>query len=188
MDLVTVAPGHQLAPAAAASLERMRADGCPILITEAWRSRATQQQRRDAYLAGRGAFALPPGQSWHELGLAVDWKRAAATWVRAHPEHGWRFTNPDEWWHADYIAVYDRHRYRLTPPKPATTNPREDAVIILGNTASRLVSVLLNDGSWALIQDATSAAALRGAGVPSADVDDTTWARLCPAARRRHAL
>ena len=107
--LVEIAPGHRLAPAPAASALRMFAAGCPVEITEAWRSDAVQAERRVSWLNGTGAFALLVGQSKHPLGYAVDWRRAAATWVRAHPDHGWRFTNPDEWWHSDYFAALDLH-------------------------------------------------------------------------------
>lgn len=119
MDLVTIAPGHQLAPGPAASALRMFAAGCPAAITSSYRSTAEQQQLREAHLAGNGAFALPPGSSKHERGEAVDWKATAAAWVREHPEHGWRFTNPDEWWHTDYLAALDQHAHDLTPPAPA---------------------------------------------------------------------
>ncbi|MBU4213606.1 MAG: M15 family metallopeptidase [Actinobacteria bacterium] len=118
--LVTIAPGHQLAPDAAASALRMFAAGCPVAITEAWRSTATQAERRDQYLTGAGAFALPPGKSRHEVGEAVDWKASAAAWVRAHPEHGWRFTNRREWWHAEYFAALD------VAPRPAPPNTQEE--------------------------------------------------------------
>jgi hypothetical protein len=105
----------------------MFAAGCPVAITETFRSRELQAKRRADYLAGRGAFALPPGQSRHERGEAVDWKRPAATWVRAHPEYGWRFTNPDEWWHTDYVLALDRTLHTLTPPAP-TPAPRPDPI------------------------------------------------------------
>lgn len=119
MLLVTVAPGHQLAPGPAVSYARMRAAGCPEGIAEAWRSTATQAIRRADYLAGRGAFALPPGRSRHELGEALDLPRAAAAWVRANPAHGWRFTNGKEWWHVEYVAALDRHRDDPAPPPQA---------------------------------------------------------------------
>lgn len=129
MQLVTIAPGHQLAPLPAASALRMFAAGCPRVITSSWRSSAHQAELRALYLAGRGAFALPPGKSLHERGYAVDWKQAAATWVRAHPEHGWRFTNPDEWWHAEYVMALDRHAGETVPPRPAAA-PAAPAVVL----------------------------------------------------------
>lgn len=135
MQLVTVLPSHQLAPDAAASVLRMFAAGCPQTITEAWRSSETQAVRRASYLAGTGAFALPPGQSKHEVGLAVDWGRAAATWVRAHPDFGWRFTNGDEWWHTDYFVTLDRHLIdrtapQLTAPAALELAPEQESVMI----------------------------------------------------------
>lgn len=128
-DLVTIAPGHQLAPAPAASALRMFAAGCPASITSSYRSSARQAELRALYLAGKGAFALPPGSSLHERGEAVDWKRDAAEWVRDHPEYGWRFTNPDEWWHTDYILALDRTLHTLTPPTPITPTWEDDMAL-----------------------------------------------------------
>lgn len=108
MILVDIAPGHELAPDPAASALRMFHAGCPASITSSFRSRARQHELHARFLAGQGAFALPPGHSLHERGQAVDWQRPAATWIRAHPECGWRFTNPDEWWHTDYVPALDR--------------------------------------------------------------------------------
>lgn len=127
--LVQVAPGFRLAAAPAASYARMREAGCPAGITSAYRSLAEQQALRAAYLNGTGAFALPPGQSRHELGEALDLPRAAAAWVRAHPDHGWRFTNPAEWWHCEYRLDLDRRVETVAAPvatvptAPASPDP-----------------------------------------------------------------
>lgn len=109
VTLVTIAPGHSLAPAPAASYARMRALGCPAGITSSWRSPARQAYLYDGWVRRLPgfAFALPPGSSQHERGYALDLKWDAAAWVRAHPEHGWRFTNRSEWWHVDYFLVTD---------------------------------------------------------------------------------
>lgn len=126
--VVLVAPGHHLAPAPAASYARQRAEGCPAGITSAWRSSDEQAALRAKYLADpvNNAFAQPPGKSRHEAGYALDLQAAAAAWVRAHPEHGWRFTDPNEWWHAEYFAALDQRLTSLTPLTPITPPKEED--------------------------------------------------------------
>ena len=190
MTLVTIAPGHQLDAAAAASYARMRAAGCPAGITSSYRSSAEQQHLRDLWEADpvANAYAAPPGTSDHETGQALDLWWDAAQWVRAHPDHGWRFTDPTEWWHAAYRIALDQHLAEGTRPAPLTRTQPEDPMLIVRNARSGITAVVLGDGTWALIQDAASAKSLRDAGLPSADVDPTTFDRICPGTRRRHAL
>lgn len=128
--LVTIAPGHFLAPAPAASYARMRAAGCPAGVTSSWRSPVLQAYLYDGWVRRLPGFnyALPPGSSWHETGHALDLHQAAAQWVRAHPEHGWRFTNRSEWWHVDYFAGLDRHRDTTPSPTPEPT-PEDDMAL-----------------------------------------------------------
>lgn len=132
VTLVPIAPGHSLAPAPAASYARMLAAGCPLGITSSWRSPETQRYLYDGWMRRLPgfAFALPPGSSKHEIGYALDLKAAAASWVRAHPEHGWRFTNPNEWWHVDYFLVADVANAPARPggsiPAPAPAAPEDD--------------------------------------------------------------
>ena len=103
---------HWLADDAAASYLRMLAAGCPAGITSAGRTRAEQQRLRDLYLAGKGNFALPPGNSQHELGLALDLPEPARSWVRKNgAEYGWRKdVNPAENWHMEYVSTNDKHK------------------------------------------------------------------------------
>lgn len=142
LTLITIAPGHQLAPSPAASWRRMVAAGCPDAITEAWRSTETQAARRAAYLAGTGAFALPPGESRHETGEALDLKRAATTWVRDHPEYGWRFTNDDEWWHAEHFDHLDQHRTDPPQEEPDMDTAQAQALAETHAAAGRLELLL----------------------------------------------
>lgn len=129
--LVTVAPGQQLEPGAAASYLRARQDGCPAGITSSWRSSAEQARLHAEWLAdpAHHAFALPAGQSKHELGLALDLVRPAADWMHAHPQYGWRFTNPNEWWHVEHFAALDTTAGAgnvLAPPAPADPAPTQE--------------------------------------------------------------
>ena len=103
---------HWLASGAAASYARMRAAGCPDGVTSAGRTHAEQQALRDKFLAHEGAFALPPGHSQHELGLALDLPKPARGWVRRNgASHGWvKDVNPKESWHMEYRKAADTHR------------------------------------------------------------------------------
>ena len=120
MLLVTI-PGtsFKLDTGAQASLMRMVAAGMPLQITTAHRDRAYQQRLRDLYLAGKGNYALPPGQSLHEQGIAIDFGRASSAWLdfRAAPygwfrPTGWNAPNvaTPEWWHWEYRARNDTHK------------------------------------------------------------------------------
>lgn len=136
--LVDIGGGHRLAPGPAASYARMRAEGCPPGITSSYRSRTHQAALRAAYLAGLGAFALPPGQSQHEVGYALDVPAPARTWFAAwSAPHGWRRTNPAEVWHYEWFLPLDRYLLPNTPPPPA--------IVALGGTAMKLVLVRHRD-------------------------------------------
>lgn len=129
MILVDIGDGHHLAPGPAASYLAARAAGCPAGITSSTRTTAEQAALRAAWEADpvHNAFALPAGQSKHEKGDALDLKPAAAAWMRAHPEYGWRFTNPDEWWHAEWFAAKDT----VTGGLPAPLTPRRRTMYII---------------------------------------------------------
>jgi len=104
----------ELAPIPAAWYEAMKAAGMPGgCVSDAFRSRAEQQHMRDLYEAGKGAFALPPGSSQHEIGHALDLAEPARTWVRTHgSKFGWiKDVNPDESWHME--------NHQTTYPYPA---------------------------------------------------------------------
>ncbi len=107
-------PGGPLAldPGAADSWNAMRDDSIanygvdlyPNGPSSAYRTTAQQQELYDAYLAGTGAPANPPGTSSHELGIAVDLAdpsmRSVVDQIGAY--YGWAGTIPAEWWHVAY--------------------------------------------------------------------------------------
>ncbi len=73
----------------------------------AYRTYEQQAALYDAFLAGTGAPANPPGTSTHEFGLAVDLETPEMRTVI--DEIGWRYGwakvhAPSEWWHVDYVG------------------------------------------------------------------------------------
>lgn len=142
---VTIAPGHWLDAAAAASWARMRAAGMPTGgITEAGRTRARQTYLYGEYLAGRLlAYAARPGESLHESGLAIDMKTASAAhaWLVKHgADHGWHrpllHAKKPEPWHHEYRASRDQHltdaAAPVAPLEPtAPRAPQEDPTMIV---------------------------------------------------------
>lgn len=96
-------------------------------VMEGFRSFARSKQLYDAYIAGTGPKAAPPGSSAHNYGLAIDvvldsdpntpgdqptWNTALAGWVWlktksiAHPrlKNGWSFGD---------AAHIERYRWKL---------------------------------------------------------------------------
>ena len=122
MNLVTVRPGLTLEAEAAASWARMEHEhGGPLDVNRSTVSDAEQQQKYDeyqAYLAyQRGGpwapwapLALPPDKSWHSQRIARATDTDDHEWVRAHPDHGWRFVVKGEVWHAQYYPELDHYR------------------------------------------------------------------------------
>ena len=104
-----------LAPAAADAWTRMRAEalssygidiypGGPL---SAYRTYEQQAQLYEAFLAGYGAPANPPGTSSHETGMAVDIETTDMRWVidQIGWKYGWtKVHGPSEWWHVDYVG------------------------------------------------------------------------------------
>lgn len=102
-----------LIPAAADAWNAMRAvamvvygmDIYPGGPVSAYRTYEQQSELYDAFLAGYGAPANPPGTSSHETGAAVD---LATPEMRAVIDQiGWKYGwskvhAPGEWWHVDY--------------------------------------------------------------------------------------
>jgi LysM repeat protein len=106
-----------LSPAAAQAWNAMRSEALSVYGIDlypggpasAFRTYAQQAELYQAFLAGYGAPANPPGSSSHEYGTAVDvptlgmrsvidqigWKYG---WGKAHA--------PGEWWHVDYVGGY----------------------------------------------------------------------------------
>lgn len=143
MDLVTIAPGHQLDAPAAAAWARAVAAGCPVAITSSYRSPERQADMRAAYLAAlvRGespAYVAPVAASEHVTGNALDLQAPAIEWVRAHPDFGFVFTDRTERWHVAYRISADQHL--TAPADPAPLNQEDDdmtpdQVETLGRTA-----------------------------------------------------
>jgi LysM repeat protein len=104
-----------LTPAAADAWNRMRANalsaygidiypGGPL---SAYRTYEQQAELYEAFLAGYGAPANPPGSSAHELGTAVDVETPEMRWVidQIGASFGWsKVHGPNEWWHVDYLG------------------------------------------------------------------------------------
>jgi LysM repeat protein len=104
-----------LQPAAADAWNRMREEALSVYGIDlypggplsAYRTYEQQAQLYDAYLAGQGAPANPPGTSSHEWGTAVD---VATPEMRSvideiGAKYGWtKVHGPGEWWHVDYVG------------------------------------------------------------------------------------
>ena len=127
ISTTTVAPapgmGHvpspygelHLVPAAADAWNAMRAEalsaygidiypGGPL---SAHRTYEQQAELYEAFLAGHGAPANPPGTSSHELGTAVDVETPEMRWVidQLGWKYGWSEVHGlNEWWHVEYVG------------------------------------------------------------------------------------
>lgn len=126
--VLTTIPGaapYVLDAPAAAALGRAITAGCPVDITNSYRSPAWQQQLYTAWLNHVPGynFALPPAQSNHCKGIAVDVAGSMLVWMHAHgAEYGWT-PDTNENWHFNYDAANDRHI--PPPPVPTITAPSQ---------------------------------------------------------------
>jgi hypothetical protein len=104
-----------LLPAAADAWNAMRAESLsaygidiyPGGSLSAYRTYQQQAELYEAFLAGYGAPANPPGSSSHELGTAVDVETPEMRWVidQIGWKYGWsKAHGPSEWWHVDYVG------------------------------------------------------------------------------------
>ena len=104
-----------LDPAAAESWNAMRAESLELYGVDLYPGGAlsaycTYEQQAglyEAYLAGVGSPANPPGMSSHELGTAVDVETPEMRWVidQIGSRYGWsKIHGPGEWWHVDYVG------------------------------------------------------------------------------------
>jgi hypothetical protein len=104
-----------LLPAAADAWNAMRVEALSVYgidiypggALSAYRTYDQQAQLYQAFLAGYGAPANPPGTSSHELGTAVDVETPEMR--RVIDQTGWKYGwskvhGPDEWWHVDYVG------------------------------------------------------------------------------------
>lgn len=166
LSLTVIATGHQLATPAAASYARLTAlfgGKIPIpLPLGAFRSFAQQKKLHDDFLAGTGNFALPPGSSQHELGLAMDVGPPARTWMKKNAGvHGWRRTNPKEKWHFEYSAARDQF---IAAPTPALLLPRKVPDMFVTHFGASLFRLVTGDRIVSISKEA--ALALKAAGIP----------------------
>lgn len=119
MAFTTLRPGVTFESAAAASWARMEKErGRPLDVNRSlasWDVQLRLWEDYQRYLAGGpwAPLALHPKYSWHCLGLAGD--TDDDEWVRAHPDHGWRFVVLSEKWHAQYYPALDLHRSEGMP-------------------------------------------------------------------------
>lgn len=82
------------------ALKVARESGDPIEINSGYRSRAEQQALYDAYLAGTGNLAAPPGSSNHEGGTALDLNMSDAQRALLG-KYGLGLPVPGEDWHVE---------------------------------------------------------------------------------------
>lgn len=85
-------------------------DGVNLTLESAWRDSAKQKILYEAYLAGRGNLAAPPGSSNHERGIAID-LRSGIPWAQKNcTRFGWSNTgmtfSQKEPWHFDYVGGF----------------------------------------------------------------------------------
>jgi LAS superfamily LD-carboxypeptidase LdcB len=103
-----------LTPAAAEAWNAMRAEALSVYGTDiypggplsAYRTYGQQAELYQAFLAGYGAPADPPGSSSHELGTGVDVESPEMRSIidQIGWKYGWsKVHGPSEWWHVDYI-------------------------------------------------------------------------------------
>jgi len=123
----------RLLPPAAAAWEQMRAaaaaDGVDLRLIGAYRTYESQARAHQAYLEGRkGAPVLPPGESEHGLGLAVDVTNGHTVgpgdpewgWLQVHArDYGW-YPIRSESWHWEFRGLPD------PAPGPAAAAPAGD--------------------------------------------------------------
>jgi LysM repeat protein len=104
-----------LTPAAAEAWNAMRAEALSVYGIDiypggpmsAYRTFEQQAELYEAFLAGYGAPANPPGTSSHESGTAVDLATPEMRWVidQIGAKYGWTKVHaPSEWWHVDYVG------------------------------------------------------------------------------------
>lgn len=132
VTLTSIGGGHKLATAPAASFERMqKAHGSTFPVTSAYRSTADQQKLYDGYKKGLPGynFALPPSQSNHCKGTAVDFGRDAIPWLVAHgADYGW-VQDKNEDWHFDYVPSKDKHKPSTGGSSSALANGSTGAAV-----------------------------------------------------------
>jgi len=115
---------------AAASFKRCLATGAPFAVESAGRSWAYQAYLWSRYGRPR---AVPPGESFHVKGQAIDADPALRNWFLAHPDFGWVRTTWEDW-HFQYFPERDTRARPAPLPKPVekpTTIEEEDIMYTL---------------------------------------------------------
>lgn len=104
MIVTSITGGGWLDAPAADSFERCLAAGAPNNVTSAGR---TWDEQLDLYTKYGSPRAVPPDESRHVKGDAIDAGASLATWFLAHPEFGWRQTVKAEPWHFQHFPHLD---------------------------------------------------------------------------------
>jgi hypothetical protein len=109
LSTIQLLPLRKLRTDAAASFKRAQAGGAPKKRLESgWRSETTQQKLYDLWKSGKGNFALPPSQSNHVKGIAIDVYDDLQAWMVKHGAYyGWT-RDKNEPWHFDYDPAKDQ--------------------------------------------------------------------------------
>jgi len=138
MILTMIRPGVQLEDNAAQSFVRMSdAADIELMVNSAYRDAVLQQKLYDGFQAHKPGFnfALPPAQSSHCRGTAIDFYKEDYGWLERHAnEYGWYRTDKNERWHYEYFANRDLHVHTVVP---ANVNVVEDEPMNL--------TILVND-------------------------------------------
>ena len=128
VDVASAARGGALTPTLTSALEQAAQDaaddGVVLTITSGRRTVEEQQRLWEAAVAEHGSeqearrWVLPPAESSHVTGEAVDVDGPSADWLL---QHGWVYglcqTYANEWWHLEAVG---------TPGQPCPA-PRPDA-------------------------------------------------------------
>lgn len=190
MSAVTIAPGHQLAPTAAASYRRAIAAGAPTGHIRSARRDPDEQEalfrrryRPRDYEDGNGPYndvrwwlgvrwvrvsaegsVGIPGTSRHETGTALDLDEPARAWFRKYGRrHGWIADRvAGEPWHFEYDEDQDRY------------TKDGETMFVMRRTVGKITSYRLVTAARTVPISQSAAAALKSAGLevvplPSAD-------------------
>lgn len=142
VTIVAIAGTNQRIEAGAgACLVRTVAVGMPLKITTAYRSREYQARLYHDWInkVPGANFALPPGKSLHELGLAVDFGRASSDWLEDYgADYGWSrpvgWNGPSikspEWWHWEYNVLRDTQLFAQTQEEDMAYTPEQITAMV----------------------------------------------------------
>lgn len=146
--LMTVGVDDKLAVPAGLAYNRARAAGAPAGITSSHRDPVYQAYLRAQWLAGVPGFnfALPPDQSTHCMGLAIDVPgkpnalNTPKGWFTKHGKKFGFYPVANEDWHFEYRATQD-------PSKPKKENDMPGR-----NWFDRTTDQAIAPGKWTTVQ------------------------------------